>query len=679
MTIGTQLSAPNGWGDWQKDQRYYFGGTYSDQVLIVNFYVHNRERRVRCSHIDKDEFENALTGPTKKIIKLKVQLKYPPWILAEEDTDFDSLECTRYKLKKHECIDTVKSRKAAIEPLLERQSQILGSDDPLATIAKIGREHSPKDHMYRLQLWFFSYILHSKNDWALHAANRDLGIWDRGDKKYGLKKFGRTYKEEGSEYGWSSRHFSEKVVDTYLNYCNKYKTMMSIYNRAMTEDFECEVRKNDDGRRIVFNRKNDPYPSYSQYRQIVIDKFGLSVVQQTVYGHVRVRNTATVNQGSYISQLKNVLESIEVDAYRCNDRPRAAFSNEALPPLIVARAICVKTGAVVGVGFSFGSESREAYRSMLLCMALPKSIVAKLYGIPEKMLDWPMSGLSPSMLSDRGPAGFESLLDSLVATIVIKSGTPSYQPRSKCVVEGSNPKSAQQQGEPSYTLSVHDLPAMMRREIMWAVRQNRVKDISSHMSEEETFEFHQTGLTATPQSYWIYLTDRLRTSGYSMEPNQAIKAFCKPVKLGVDEVAVRLFSRYYSSTAFRSEGHHANAVRLKLKGIKGYCIPLATRYIWMEFLGKLMELEAQKSASSNGEDYYIPLSALADLGESVSQLKSRTRKSGRAAAIEIEKEFKELTGKAWDAGTIRKGSPKKGRGTVAHETAVLNDKIRKTA
>lgn len=676
MHIGTQLTAPNGWGDLEKNERYYFSGTHDNEVLIVSFYKHKNVWRVSQRYVEKESFEEALTGTFRKVKKIQNQYVLPPWLNQLEDVDFDSSEEMRYKKKKQKYTDQVNSRKIAIEPLLERQFEILTSNDPLARIAKIGREYAPRHHPYRLQLWFFAFVLHGKNDWALKAPHQAIGNWDRADPKYELKKFGRTYKEKGSEYGWSSLHFSQKVEKTYLSYCGQYTSMTSIYNRAMLDDFGCEVQKHDGGRRAIYQPYNQPYPSYGQYRNIVVNAFGLDAVQAAIYGHVRMRNTATVNDGRYVDQFKNVLESIEVDAYRCDDRPHAMLSNEAMPALIVARAICVKTGAIVGVGFSLGGEKREAYRSMLLCMALPKSLVARLYGIPEKMLDWPMSGMSPSMLSDRGPAGFESLLDDLVEGIPIKSGAPSNQPRSKPFVEGSNPKSTLQQGSPSFTLSDHDLPAMMRREIMRAVKQNRSKDISSHLSEEEIVDFNRLGLTATPQAYWGYLSDRLRTSGYSMLPNQAIKAFCKQVKLEVDKTGVLLHRRHYSSEIFRSEGLHVHAVRVQAKHIKGYCIPLATRYIWMEFGGKLIELEALKSGSSNGEDYSIPLSGLEDLGKALAELQSRTRKSGRAADIEVEQEFKELTGKAWDAGTSRSGAPKRGRGTVPHETAVMNDNIR---
>ena len=44
--------------------------------------------------------------------------------------------------------------------------------------------------------------------------------------------------------------------------------------------------------------------------------------------------------------------------------------------------------------------------------------------------------------------------------------------------------------------------------------------------------------------------------------------------------------------------------------------------------------------------------------------------------MESEIDFKKLTGIAWDAGVSRAGTPKKGRGTVAHETAVMNDKLK---
>lgn len=677
MHFGTQLTAPNGWGDWSKTEQFYFGGVYDAQVLIVSFYVHNDAWRVSVRHETSEVFERALTGSPKKIVRNETQHTLPPWLEEfDDDVDFDSCEEYRYKKKKQKYSDQVQKRKSAIEPLLARQDEILSSGAPLSVITKIGRESAPTQHPYRLQLWFFAFILFAKNIWALKACCTAIGKWDRSDDKYSQKKFGRPYKEKGSEYGWSSLHFSEKVTNAYLSYCRQYKTMTAIHRRALIDNFGMIPEKHDSGRRSLIQPLNLPYPSYGQFRQIVVAAFGLTEVQTTLYGQVRCRNRAKVDEGSFVAQLKNVLERIEVDAYRCDDRPKAMFSNEAMPALIVARAVCVKTGAIVGVGFSLGGEKREAYRSMLLCMSLPKTTIAKIYGIPVEMLEWPMSGLSPSMLSDRGPAGFESLLDGLEKKIPIKSGTPSYQPRSKPTVEGSNPKSVGQEGAPSFILSDLDVPSMMRRELMRATQQNRSKDITSHMSEAELLDFHRLGLPATPQAYFCYLSDRLRTSGIKMSPVQAIKAFGKRVPLEVDGIGMVLHDRHYSSIPFRSEGLHLKAVKLRAKHLTGYTVELATRYVWVEFAGKLLELEAMKSGSSIGEDYFTPLSALEAFGESLSEVKSRTRKSGQAAIVESEIDFKKLTGIAWDAGVSRSGTPKKGRGTVTHETAIMNDKLK---
>ena len=69
--MGTQLSAPNGWGDLEKNERYYFSGKHESQVLIVSFYIHKGNWRVSQRQLPNEAFEEALTGSPKKIIKIQ--------------------------------------------------------------------------------------------------------------------------------------------------------------------------------------------------------------------------------------------------------------------------------------------------------------------------------------------------------------------------------------------------------------------------------------------------------------------------------------------------------------------------------------------------------------------------------------------------------------------------------
>ena len=68
MHFGSQITAPNGWRDYSKAERYYFCGTHQDQVLIVSFYVYKESWRVSVKHESREAFENALTGSPKKLI-----------------------------------------------------------------------------------------------------------------------------------------------------------------------------------------------------------------------------------------------------------------------------------------------------------------------------------------------------------------------------------------------------------------------------------------------------------------------------------------------------------------------------------------------------------------------------------------------------------------------------------
>lgn len=608
------------------------------------------------------------------------QHSLPEWLVdLPEGVAFGSLDEAGGSRKRTNR-QQVELRMKAIAPLLDREQDILNSGDPLAAVARIGRKQCPQVHASRLQLWFFTYLLHGRNIWALLAPTHRNGTWSREQEHHKTKKFGRPSLDKGDKHGWSSIHFTDSVIHAYQRRCGLGKTMRKIYRRAIVDDFGCRVTRDERGQERIYHPKNLPFPTYGQFRCVVVNEFGLEQVQVTVYGQARMLRVAIVDAGNYTQQYANVLENIEVDAYRCAARPTAMYSDEAMPVLIVARAICSTTGAVVGIGFSLGGETKEAYRSMLFSMAIPKKDLARLYGIPEKMLHWPMQGMCRSLLSDRGPGGQESLLEDLQNKFPVKSITASYHGQGKPQVESGNPKSVELEGEPSYVLSDLDVPEMMKQEIMRAARDNRTRQISARLSDEVIRDFLRLGYVATPENYWKYLTDRMRTSAQHMDFTRAVRAFCKPIVFQIDKTGVSLGSRYYTSTAFRESGTHEGAVRANLKNLKGYCLPMATRYVWVEIAGHLHELEAMRRTRIDQDEFLLPLSSLQDTAKAKAELDSRTRNSAEATAVQTAIDFKELTGKSWDSGTRKKGSPKKGRGTTTHEAQVIKgQRIRKAA
>lgn len=673
MNIGCQIHAPRGLGGLSAGVRYYYAGRSAKWgALLVWFYLGiGKKWRVAHLHLSAEVLEAELADSRQGLKVMTTQSSLPVWLSDLEGVNFDSLGQSRVPRKKS-FRQEAEDRLFGIGPLLEREQEILSAENPVALAAQIGRNYSPKVHAHRLQLWFFVYVLHAHNIWALKGATHKNGTWSRAEEEHRLKKFGRPSLDKGSQHGWSSLHFRDVVIRAYCRLVGLGETMRKIHRRALVDDFGCRVFKESDGQERIYHPQNRPYPTYGQFRDIVVKSVGLEQVQTAVYGQARMRRVAMVDLGNYTQQYANVLENIEVDAYRCHARPVATFSDEPMPALIVARAICATTGAVVGVGFSLGGETKEAYRAMFFSMAITSADRARLHGIPESMLRWTMQGVCRSLLSDRGPGGQESLIENLQDRFPVKAITPSYTGQAKPQVEAGNPKSVDPEGEPTYILSDLDVAGMMRQELMRAARDNRTRNISARLSDEVIHDFQRLGYVATPENYWTYLTDRLRTNAQQMDFARAVRAFCRPVVMQVDKTGVRLGSAYYTSVEFRESGAHRAAVRGQMVNLRGYVLLMATRYVWIETAGKLYEVERMRRTRVDQEEFFVPLSSLEETAKVKAELDSRTRNAAEAAHVQTAIDFKKLTGKSWESGTRKKGTPKKGRGTTTHEAKVIS-------
>lgn len=673
--IGTQLIAPNGCGSLVKGTRYYFAGRRKDgKILLVWFARHKKTWRTHCIKIAATDIEAALLDEQNSLVVCEDQLTVPEWLKGEEGLNYDELDAARAK-KVRTYRRQVEERLLKIAPVLREEQEIINAENPLKAIAKFAYANSEDGtkHPHRLQTWFFVYILHGKDIWALKQPTGECGKWNRQSAEHAEKKFGRPSLDKGVNHGWPSAPMRAQIEKSYLARCGNGVSMRRIHREAVREDFGCKTTKGANGKFSVYHPDNKPFPTYGQFRKVIISIFGLEKVQKTVYGAARVRSRASAEQGNYTEQFANILESMEVDAYFTSERPKALNSEDAAPRLAVARAICVTTGACVGIGFSLGSETTDAYNSMLFSAAVPKQYVARLYGIPPDKLDWIMQGLPAAFKSDRGPAGSHNFAADLEQRFPMKSITPSYSGQSKASVESSHPRDTNLEGPPSHVISDHDVMVMVRREVCRAASDNHTSDISSRLSDEMIHIFRQEGRVATPHHYWEVLSKRLRTSAHSMTIEQAVRAFWIPLEFDVDRYGVKYRHRHYTSNVFKESGIQNVISELSGFKLKGYVLNLVLRYIFVEVKGRLIELEAMRRTRIDQEEFFIPLSELNNTANELAILKSETRNSIEAAAIDIEANFKAITGSNWSDGIRKRGTPKRPTGTTAHETKVIKN------
>lgn len=671
MHIGVQLETPDGLGSLAAGLRYHYAGrSEMHGILLVWFHPTETTRwRAAAIHIDEKLLEKELTESPPGIRKCNKQFNLPPSICdleglsLEPDTSLSDRKGGTGK-------DYVQARLTAITFLLEKEEQILTADRPLKEIARLSKLACSKTHQWDLQYWFFAYILHGRSRWALRPATHQNGTWSRADSAHLNTKFGRPA-GEGRRKGWSSLPLRSRIIKSYLDKCGTGIGMAEIYRKALSGEFGCLVRPDGCDGREVFHPKNEPFPSYGQFRYCVEQEFGLSAVQTTRNGKVRARRGALVDGGNTTGRLANFLEAVEVDAYRCNARP-LSYRHETMPELVVARAICVTTGARVGIGFSLGGETKEAYRAMLWSMAVDKKQVAEAYGIPANHLDWPMIGMCRSLLSDRGPAGQEALIEDLEKSFPIKSITPSYTPEAKPNVESSNPRSIDPEGAPTFVQSELHVAGLMKQEVLRAASENRSVSIVERLSPEAIDDFHRFAIPATPQALWRYLDERLRSNALNMTWEDATRTFLRASTVTVDKVGIVFNGLHFNSPHFRDSGLHEKLVRLGIKQLKAYSLSLVGRVLWVQADDRLHELGAMRRIRFDLEELDVPVSELEELARKKKVLRARTAESCQAAGVELESVVKVLTGEALNSGPRKSAKPGRGKkGQARQESAVL--------
>lgn len=694
MYVGTQFEAPEGFGSFKKGIRYYFAGNRietrcsveMDSVLVVWFEKTAKRWqswRVHLLMLSRDEFESALIDFPVRLKVLDKQFNLPPWLEGVDGVNFDEIEerrCTKSRKldrvyenasdiagKSNSSRQKVEMRLCKIAPALEQRCVILRSPDPLKSIAAMT---CAKDvHPHRIQVWFFAFVLHGDNEWALKQPTHLNGLWSRregvnAEKIYGRKAFA------GSCYGWSSAPLRRDIVRYYLDRCGLGVTMRSIHRDVLRKEYKCVTVEDADGNARWVQPDNEPFPSYGQFRFVVVDELTLEFVQTQIYGSARMRQQSTSNKGNYTEQYANLLEAVEVDAYFVAERPRSLYSDAPVERLAVAEAVCVTSGAVIGVGFSLGSETGEAYRSMLFCMIAPKAYVAKLYGIPSDIVKWEIQGLPAHLISDRGPAGHRNLADRLEQAFPMKEIAVSYEGQSKAVSESTHPRDVRLEGAPSYVLSDLNVIQMVKRQFMLAAAKNHTKDISARLDDRVIRHFLDERRVATPHHYANYLAKRLRTSARHMSIEAGVRAFWTPYDFNVDKDGVKFRHRHFNSAQFMESGFLRKVGSIRGLQIRGYVLSLCLRYVWVEVEGRLIELEATQRVRVGDEEKNVPLSEFNETARQLATLKSKSRLAAEAEANKVEAACEKLIGIPFSKQRRRGGTPKKPSATVKLENKV---------
>ena len=649
MIIGTQLLAPSGFKALQSGVVYHFlrSDAVQDRVLLLQFKDGSVPRSVLLT-MNRELFERGLLA--QLICRSEVQSSLPPWLSTLEGMNLAFLDNYRpAAVKSHS--DRVQERLLAIQPLLNRQDEILSSEDPERVINRMAREAGKNEA--RLRLWFFTYLAFCRNVWALLPPYCRIGHWSRQTHP-SETKLGRPSIKRGRHSGYRvDVEMSRKIIESYLQFSEFGMAMTKVYSKAMIKIFGCKVVKDGRGFGMYHHPKGQPFPTLGQYRYVIYRELGREDVQLTLYGETRYRSKLAASQGRYSEVVSNLMERIEADGYYTDDYPTGILADIPLPKISVVRARCATSGMLVGIGFALGAETSLAYRMMLFSMAIPKTVFCRLFGMQISPDDWPSQGLPSMGIDDRGPGSTPNLVKH-GWKCPIREMAPSYAGQGKAQVETSHPKQIHKEGAPSYVHSNLNPVEMATREVMRLIRDNHAIDVA----ERRTPEMIAADFPPSPIGIWDYLSARGRIDAYPMPFDEAVRTFLTQTEFIICADGVYLREQRYDSPALRGTGVLERVATSQRIRCPGYVLDLCVRHVWLELDGRIIELDAQLSIRDDEDQLKLSLLELAQLDELHRKQRAEFKEHVQTATSEFYQRFEEVTGLEADAGKRKTGRAK---------------------
>ena len=385
-------------------------------------------------------------------------------------------------------------------------------------------------------------------------------------------------------------------------------------------------------------------PTINQFRYWAKVEIGADQIYRDRFGRERSRNRQEKQKGGYSEECANLMEVVERDAYFMREIPRGIECKHQVRVCVVHIVDRVCSG-IVGIGFSHGGEKAEAYRMAEFCAAIDKSIYCRLMGVEDfDQDDWPMIGIPPDTVTDRGPGSKENI-QSVFAEL-----TPSYSPQSKPTVESSNPKDDKISGKPVFIDSELTTIELMRMAIRNAIEHNATRNIGDKIPNRMI----ETRLLTTPSGLWREMDSISRNNAMLMSFESAVRTYLNRGVASVIDIGLKHRGQPYFSTGLL-ETELLNRIGSE---VEVYYMPMNLRQIWVETEDGLLEVRAILAFQDSEDQLYVTELEAVELSGIRNELQSKLREHKAAVAVQHEIASKNATGgKGRRPGKVVGGKP----------------------
>jgi hypothetical protein len=675
---GTPLLAPQGYKNLVAGETYYFlrSSPKTGYVTLIRFVLRpskqveykgaqKPKRTVTpqplplVERMPRDLFES---GVGRHITPGERQ-SLPPWLDGLSDLDLDSLDSERRDPARTHA-DRIDDKLLVIHPLVQRAEELIDSDDLEALINQHARALAPKRNETRVRLWLFTFLVFGRNRNALFYPIHKIGQWDRLTTVSDVKR--GTPGELGKLHGHNTtKAMYDKIIASYIAEQSLGCTEPEIYVSAMRKHFGCKTREVTRGHEKlleIYHPKGEPFPQEGAYFYHVKCHFNLAAVRRARLGRNRARAKIDPIKGAFTESTWNLMQVVEADGYRVYELPRGYVEGSDLPPLVVITKRDTASGKKTGIGFSQGSETGSAYRMATFCEAIGLEAFGRLFGLKIKS---PGKGLSPVQITDRGPGATSSAIprDSSLLPIV-RELTPSYSGVSKALVETSNPKTPTNDEAPSFVRSKLTVIQLVRREIFKLLAFNAGTNVSTRL--DPSLEHRVTSLS--PNGIWEALESVGRNDAIDIAFADAVRACLEHLPATLTRAGIELAGRNYYSKSSEFQSALESVGGARELPVKVYVLTACIRHIWIDWDGRLIELDVRYPVPVANEVKYMSLEEAVEYYKHMQDRERRFKRHARAVSHQIADDYEDQTGLKWQSGQRTSGRPKRG-GVVARREA----------
>jgi hypothetical protein len=674
MVAPSQFFADSGYCTLKSGVRYHriAGNSESRCVLLVSFSA-TPQPAYDLQILTQDEFLLGKKGGLVKNADDAVCM--PPWLKSLEGKNLDRIDLLRDKKMEHS--EIAHKRHFYVAEILQCWPQLLLKKDFIRAMNSVIRGLRPTQNETRVRLWFFTYLAFAQNLWVLLPAyfnSSEIGDADRpsspteGDLP--RPKRGRP-SADGSQHGYNcDKHMADLCVSSFKSFPEKGKPWSAIYAYAADEAFGCISILRKGSHFSMVQPEGKPYPSPGQFKYHVEKFIPPNELRFLRYGKNRTRNRDSASLGSYAEELGYLMEKFEVDAFTVEAHPSSVTKGVAAPRLYVVRIVCVLSRLIVGIGFGYGSEDADAYKSALFCACVDKVYFCSIFGmkiVPEK---WVSIGLGLEYIPDRGAGSCDDVVNKLRGLVPVQGMPPSSTPQSHGTIESSHPKTPKNEDVRFYKISSCNAIELAKKCITEVIEANA----SACSARRLTLEMAKAHVVSTPMGLWNYYESIGRTAAQSVDLNTAIRLFLTPVNFKLEDGQLILLSTRYTSKELEATGLLDQSARGCAVQLDGYALRLCVRKTWVCIGLEQTEVELRFPYRTCNAQKYVSLSDLEELEKAVRSGTSQSEGLKASAKLHTRQIIRETIPGANAADQTRKGRPQVRTNSLKREVNILAKK-----